>query len=431
MSDIRRQLNRLRDGEEESSPEGSSIRERLNRLYRRPDQGEKHFPEEKVTRAYKRLEELVPGAYINTPHGDIYRSRHTYGPDEVHGNCRLREFLQLDPEHLLRLGRLETGSAPDFRNALFLDTEASGLSGGTGTYAFMVGLGYFHGDNFVVDQLFVENYAREEGMLDLLRAYVESASMVVSFNGKSFDLNLLGTRYLMHGQEPPFEAVPHLDLLHPCRNLWDLTLENCRLQTLERDVLQCAREDDTPGEEVPGIYFEYIRTGDPTEIAGVFEHNLLDIVSLVSVAITLEGNFQGERNIPGENGLTTFSRGRMHERQGNEEKALECYTRALEEKLSHTRRYTILGRMADIHKRNEAWEEAITLWQRQIAAAPFTTVEPYVELAKYYEHRQRAFDTAGRYVLEALESLPAHRGEDREALQYRLDRIERKRKSIR
>lgn len=425
MSDIRKQLNRLRGDESESSAGTSSIRERLDRLYRRSNQQKKHFPEEQVVRAQKRLEELVPGEYVNTHHGDIYRSRHRYDLDDRHGNCRIKEFLQLDSISLARLGRVEDAEL-ELRNALFLDTEASGLSGGTGTYAFMIGLGYFHEKGFVVDQLFVENYAKEEGMLDLLRSYLEGASLLISFNGKSFDVNLLQTRFLMHGQEPPFTALPHLDLLHPCRNLWDLTLANCRLQTLERDVLQFTREHDTPGEEVPGIYFEYLRTGDPTEITGVFQHNLLDIVSLLSLTIMLEQNFQGVRSIPDEDGLTNFSRGRMHERQGNAEAALHYYSLALEENLSSTRRYKALGCMAGIHKRNGSWEEAISLWEDQIESSPTYVLEPYVELAKYYEHQQRAYKRAIGYVKRALESLPSHKQDERDLLEYRMDRLIRK-----
>jgi len=426
MSDIKRQLNRLREDEKESGSRGSSIRDQLNRLYRRSGRQQKHFPEEEVSRAHKRLEELVPGEYVNTHFGDVFRARNSFPATEAHGTCLLEEFFEVNPANLAHFGRFGREKEPDLRNALFLDTEASGLSGGTGTYAFMVGLGYFHRDEFVIDQLFVENYAKEEGMLDLLSGYLESASLLVTFNGKSFDLNLLETRYLMHGQEAPFEEITHLDLLHPSRNLWDLTLENCKLQTLEREILEFTREDDIPGEEVPGVYFEFIRTGDPTRIAGVFQHNLIDILSLVTVTIMLEGNFTGERNIQGENGLTMFSRGKMYERQGEIERALECYNAALEQNLTHTRRYTVLDRMALIHKRRECWTEAADLWQRQIESTPFYTMDPYVELAKYYEHQVHDYREAGKFVVRALDALPSYREEDRQALEYRLNRIRRK-----
>jgi len=431
MSDIKRKLDQLRSGKSDSGPaDNSSIRSRLNRLYNRENTSDeteqKYFAEESVVRAHKRLEELIPGDYVNTHFGDIYRARATYPLDYVHGASVIGEYFQVHADRLMTLGKVEYAGDILLRDALFFDTEASGLSGGTGTYAFMIGLGYFQGDRFVVDQLFVDSYAREEGMLDLLRAYLKEASLLVSFNGKSFDVNLMETRYAMHGQSSPFDVVPHLDLLHPSRNLWDLTLENCKLQTLECEILEFTRDNDTPGEEVPGIYFDFIRTGDPTEIAGVFEHNKLDIVSLVGVTTMLEQNFHEVRSIPKENGLTMFSRGRIYERQSKPDQALECYKKALDGPVSKNRRLSILSRMALLEKRRGNWEGAIHLWEKQIGDMVIFTLEPYEELAKYYEHQVRDYGKAADIVNAALDQVPRHREEDIEALQYRMNRLQRK-----
>ncbi|MBS1271391.1 MAG: hypothetical protein MAGBODY4_00522 [Candidatus Marinimicrobia bacterium] len=431
MSDIKRQLDQLRsDGSGSDSPGSSSIRDRLNRLYNREsspdDTGQKYFVEESVVRAHERLEELIPGEYVNTHYGDIYRARATFPLDSLHGNSLLEEFFQVRPERLLKLGKVETPADVNLNEALFFDTEASGLSGGTGTYVFMIGLGYFHDDQFVVDQLFVDSYAKEEGMLDLLRECVQNASLLVSFNGKSFDVNLMNTRYAMHAQSSPFDDIPHLDLLHPSRNLWNLTLDNCKLQTLEREILEFSRENDTPGEEVPGIYFDFIRTGDPTEIAGVFEHNKLDIVSLVGVTTMLEQNFHEVRSIPQENGLTMFSRARIYERYDRTEKALECYQKALKEPVSNNRQLEILSRMASLEKRRENWHAAIHLWEEQMNVMPVFTLEPYEELAKYYEHQTKNYTKAAEIVKTALKLVPDHREDDAEALQYRMNRLERR-----
>lgn len=424
MSDIKRQLNHLRGDKQEKS--ASSIKDKLDRLYSRTGSEQKFFVEESVVRSHKRLEELVAGEYVNTPAGDVYRARTTYPLDHQHGTCDLSDFFDIEIEHLLKLGKMDESDSPDLRPALFLDTEASGLSGGSGTYAFMIGVGYFYKEEFIVDQLFVDSYAKEEGMLDLLREYLDPASFLVSFNGKSFDLNLLNTRYLMHRQESPFENIPHLDLLHPSRNLWNLNLENCRLQTLEREIFGFSREDDVPGEEVPGIYFEFIRTGDPTRIAGVFEHNVHDIVSLVAVTIMLEQNFRGMREIPGESGLTMFSRGRIFERRGEIEQAIRCYHEALNNELTVNRRNTILGMMASLYKKEGDWEHARNLWQQQISQLSIFTLEPYVEIAKYYEHQEKDYATALSYINEALQQLPTHRSNERDTLIYRTARLERR-----
>ncbi len=424
MSDIKRQLEHLRGNSKEDS--ASSLKQKLDRLYNRQSREQKFFVEESVVRAHKRLEELVAGEYINTPAGDVYRARTAFPRDYQHGLCVLDDYFQVDSSHLVQLGKLNDTANLDLKHALFLDTEASGLSGGTGTYAFMIGVGYFGEDQFFVDQLFVDSYAKEEGMLDLLRDYLESASFLVTFNGKSFDLNLLETRYLMHGQDNPFQSLLHLDLLHPSRNLWNLDLENCRLQTLERDIFHFSRIDDVPGEEVPGIYFDYIRSGDPTRISGVFEHNVYDIVSLVVVTTMLEQNFHGKRDIPNESGLTMFSRGKIYERRGDLEHAIECYQNALENQLSENRRNAIHSQLALLYKKTENWNQAIYLWKEQIHQLSIFSLEPYVELAKYYEHQVRDYATALKYSQMALSELPIHREDDYHKLLHRCERLERR-----
>jgi len=425
MSDIKRQLNHLRSGKTEPSDE-SSIRSKLNRLYNRRDQDQKHFVEERVVRAHKRLEELVSGEYINTPFGDIFRARTTYEKEHLHGKQSLDDFWEVHIPHLMQLGKLEDIEGIDLERTLFLDTEASGLSGGTGTYAFMIGLGYFHDDHFIVDQLFVDSYVKEEGMLDLLKEYLTASTLLVTFNGKSFDLNLLRTRYLLHGQSDPFTDIPHLDLLHPCRNLWDLDLVNCKLQTLEKEILDFYREDDTPGEEVPGIYFQFIRTGDASDIAGVFTHNVHDIVSLVGVTTMLEQNFHGARDIPMESGLTMFSRGKIHERQGNISEALRCYESALSDELSSQRRNQVLSRIAALYKKRGEWELAVRWWRQQIENMPVFILEPYRELAKYFEHQVKDFEEALRLVDFALDQIASHRTDDIAALTHRRNRLSQK-----
>jgi hypothetical protein len=425
MSDIKRQLGHLRGESGKSQSKNSSIKEKLDRLYNR-DAPEKYFPEEQVVRSHKRLEELITGEYVNTTAGDVFRARTQFDEEYVHGDVCINDVHSIDPERLAKLGKISDRQPLDIRRALFLDTEASGLSGGTGTYAFMIGIGYFEHDILYVDQLFVDSYAKEEGMLDILRDYCEQASMIVSFNGKSFDLSLLETRYLMHGQSSPFTKVPHLDLLHPARNLWNLDLQNCRLQTIEAEVLRFYRQDDTPGAEVPGIYFEFLRTGDPDEIAGVFEHNVHDIVSLVAVTTLLDQNFAGIRETPVESGLTSFSRGKIFEKQGDLEQAVECFRASLNTEVSSTRRQKILSSLAGIYKRQKRWELALPLWQKMIQQVNMFALEPYEELAKYYEHRVKNFSTALDYVEAALAQIPKHRTEDIAAMTHRRNRLQRK-----
>lgn len=219
------------------------------------------------------------------------KARTTWLPlDHAHGDTRLGEWSSATAAHLAGLARDERIAACDLSRALFLDTETSGLSGGAGTYVWLVGLGRFvdaaegREAGFEVWQGFLDHPSREAALLAETAARIAAASMVVTFFGKSFDRHRLEDKMRLHGVEPPFARTPHLDLYWPLRRAHRGKWSDCRLKTLEHHLCGVRRHDDLPGSFAPAAWFDFL-AGRPHRLEGVFRHNHDDILSLVSLAV--------------------------------------------------------------------------------------------------------------------------------------------------
>ncbi|MEY2746823.1 MAG: hypothetical protein RL112_1865 [Planctomycetota bacterium] len=206
--------------------------------------------------------------------------------DHVHGDAALARFFELDAARLAQVAKDERIAACDLSRALFLDTETTGLSGGAGTYVWLVGLGRFLGEAegaFELWQGFLEHPAKERELLAETAARVAASSCLVTFFGKSFDRHRLEDKMRLHGVEPPFARVPHLDLYWPLRRAHRGKWADCRLKTLERELCGVRRVDDLPGSFAPAAWFDFLASR-PHRLEGVFRHNADDILSLVSLA---------------------------------------------------------------------------------------------------------------------------------------------------
>ena len=178
-------------------------------------------------------------------------------------------IYDLKPVGLRRMGW--TGGPFDVTKCLFIDTETTGLSGGAGTVAFLVGAGYVDGDGFVVEQFLMREYADEPEMIDRLAGLMDQFDCVCTFNGKKFDMPLLEARFIMCRMRQRWREMDNLDLLHPARRAWKLRIGSCRLCRIEAEILGMPRRDDLPGSEVPGRYFEYLKTGDEGLLEDIIE----------------------------------------------------------------------------------------------------------------------------------------------------------------
>ncbi|MFN8609980.1 MAG: ribonuclease H-like domain-containing protein [Vulcanimicrobiota bacterium] len=227
------------------------------------------------------VERALGGEAVNRQAG-VFHRRHqeldatlSHGPFPL-GRAQLRPLNHWLPE--LEGSRM-----------LYLDTETTGLAGGSGTYAFLIGLAFFEGSRLRVEQLIMRSHNEEKAMLQYLIERLEQCDGLVTFNGKSFDIPLLQTRLIMNRLRYDLEELPHLDLLPVARRLWSGALENCKLETLETRILGLPRQGDVPGWMVPQIFFRYLQTGCARGLAQVAEHNRRDVLTMVGLVAGLWG----------------------------------------------------------------------------------------------------------------------------------------------
>ncbi len=396
---------------------GEDLRGRLERLLR----------PEKVFRKRETfpIERLVQGEIISTPEGETFRAEETFPPDFQYGEMTLAEIHEIPtyPAHLLL--RDERLKDLDFRKALFLDTETTGLSGGTGTFAFMVGLGFFQGDGFVVQQLFMRDHSEEKASLSLLQDVLNSYQFLVTFNGKHYDIPLLETRMILSRKRPRIREMPNFDLLYPSRKIWKGAYENCRLVTLESKLLGMEREGDIPSEWIPSLYFEYLQTGDARKIHRVFYHNRMDILTLVALAARIHLTYHDPRAARPSKGIEHFSLGKLFWDHGEREKAIPCFEVALK-RCDDELAWDVMKWLSMAFKRTGKIEQARSLWDEMMSWPHQKDSYPYIEMAKDYEHRLKEFEKAMDYVDRALALVPSSREGEVTLLLRRKERLLKK-----
>ncbi|MCA9598909.1 MAG: ribonuclease H-like domain-containing protein [Myxococcales bacterium] len=225
----------------------------------------------------------LPFARVETEHGALYERIERLAPSRHVGRMPVDAATAASDE-LLALLALDPGLAGvDPKRALYLDTETTGLGGGAGVLAFLVGLLWFDADDRpVLEQLLLRRPGEERALLARVEERLSAASAVVTYNGKSFDLPLLATRRVMN-KLSPLPSRPHLDLLHVARRLHRRRLSACKLTTLESEVLGFVRGPDIDGGEVAARYGHYLRSGDESALAAVVEHNAWDVVTMAAL----------------------------------------------------------------------------------------------------------------------------------------------------
>ncbi|HEX7103715.1 MAG TPA: ribonuclease H-like domain-containing protein [Nitrolancea sp.] len=316
---------------------------------------------------------------------------------------------------------------------LFLDTETTGLAGGTGTNAFLIGVGYFDGGTFTLQQFFMRSPAEERSMLEELRFLFSSFPVLVTFNGKSFDWPLLDTRYLMHGYRLDFNFT-HLDLLHPARRIWKHRLPSCSLTSLEQEIYGIERVGDVPGYLIPQLYFDYLRDGDARRLRSVFSHNRADIVTLARLLETLL-QVETEPDTALTHVEDRIGLALAFLAAGEFERARQMLTDALPaDGLNPALRRRAQKELWLLLRRSGCAHEGLTLLESmcvETIASLQIDLFPYLELAKYFEHVARDYRAAERIVERALRALDlAGRRTERSDLIYRLNRIQRKQRTI-
>ncbi|TVY10126.1 ribonuclease H-like domain-containing protein [Paenibacillus cremeus] len=421
----------------------SSLRERLLR-HKKPSSVGSSIQEPDDAARYDRLDEAetkaaqeradcnewqaIEGMMESNEWGSFVLRRRTYTPGFRHGKYVLSELEgEGEPLRLLLAKSSELSVAiegtPLHEQLLFIDTETTGLGLGAGNVPFMVGIGFYNGGVFTVEQMLIRHPGEEIAMLAHLQMKLRERPILISYNGKSFDWPIVKGRYIMNRLPLEVEPEGHIDFLYPSRSLWRHTLPSCRLGKVEEERLEVHREDDVPGSMAPALYFQYLAEKDPSVLKGVFLHNELDILSLAGLAVHFAGVLAGRISWRQTRvyGLEEWFRlGLWLDRLGlspaanetmdalsetlllEEDDSLEVHDLEAEDGSSHWLP------LAQYYKQQQRYDQACALWKRYIAlkgTRSTASLEPYIELSMYYEHKEKQWETALQYAELALDKV--------------------------
>ena len=339
----------------------------------------------------------LPGTLSTTAAGQHWEVEQRYGQ---HGNVDTAHLFRLPPHLLKAISRGTIAHVPPERWA-FLDTETTGLMGGSGTVAFLVGVGRLTAEGVVVRQFLMRDFGEEPSQLTALADHLAGFEVLVTYNGKSFDAPLLETRYRMCRMQPALARLEHVDLLHGSRRLWKLRFESCQLVQLEQRVLGYTREGDVPGGMIPQLYYDFIKKQRPSLIEPILEHNRLDIVSLACLTAIVPRAFHDPHEIEFASGHEMIGLGRWLVAAERFDEGLGLMRRGVDHSISDELMFKTL------------WEIAVT--EKKLGRGPggFANLaeskNPYralalEELAIHYEHREKNLERALEFAQAAGES---------------------------
>jgi uncharacterized protein len=325
---------------------------------------------------------------------EVVRAR--FALSHRHGHAALGESLSM----------LATDAGAEPSQTLWLDTETTGLAGGTGTYVFLVGLGFFDGPAFSVEQFLLRRLSAEGRFLSALLDRLDGARHLVTFNGRRFDWPLLETRFILtHLRPRPIDL--HTDLVYPARRLWHRVLGTHRLTALEADVLGARRGDDMPGWMIPQVYVQYLRTSDRTALEPVLSHNRADLLALLTlhahVARVLRNPDAARDTIDWEGAGVLVARG------GNHHDAARCFERALSMSMPWWETWRVLRRCAREYRALGDRQRVRALWEDAAGRCHEEGRHRARVLVEVAKARERVGDAAGarRAAEEALRLVAA------------------------
>lgn len=378
-----------------ASGHGLPLKERLERLVSVAARGRAGTAERPASRRPVPIEELIQGERVENERGEFFLVEADLHLDFRHGGVSLSRFQAVAPESPFILTGDSEFYSFDLAQAVFLDTETTGLAGGTGTAAFLVGVGYVKDDRFRLRQYFMRDYHEEAALLRGLAEDIRGFRHLVTFNGRIFDIPLLEARYRLNRDRFPLAEALHLDLLPPARRLWKERLESCRLQSLEAALLGVMRQGDVPGEDIPEIYFDYVRTRDGRALARVLDHNRIDVLSLAALsALACQWVEDGLADDPRD----AYSLARVFERVALHDRSDAQYRRVLASAASPVRNASLL-RMAERARRSGELGQAVEWWREAAEHGDWLGLR---NLAIHHEHRSRDLEAALGLVEQAL-----------------------------
>lgn len=374
------------------------------------------------------IDQVVEGRIIDTTYGQSFVAEQHYPLEHHHGLTPLRLTASLQRiSSWLGIPSVASMELPDF---IFLDTETSGLVGGSGTLVFLIGVGRFDQSGFHLAQYFLRDPMEESAQLIGLIQYLSAFQGLVTYNGKAFDIPLLTTRFILNGEASPFTTIAHLDLLPLARRLWRDRLPSRSLGQIEQKILGATRtEEDVPGWLIPSLYFEYLRTGDARPLRSVFYHNAMDILAMAALLNRIANMLEAPHPEVIQHGIDLIAIGKLFEDLGDYNSAAQCFEDGLSLEIPSQNRREALQRWSIMEKRRQNIEKAIELWR---LSAVDQDIQAFIELAKYYEHQARNLEEAIQWTKSAIELVQVggyttyERRQLHLELEHRLSRLERK-----
>jgi uncharacterized protein len=405
-------------------PDIAELRRRIDDVMTRRREKDQLTARQKAGTSRNNLQEHIPGEEIENDLGKFFLVSNLVRGSSRHGYRNIRETFGFDMTAAAMLANNPCISEFACTDALFLDTETTGLAGGTGTIAFLIGLGWFAGGHFHMRQILSRDFGEEKAALTYLSEIAGQKKFLVTFNGKAFDVNLLTTRFIMNRLSSDLAQLPHLDLLHPSRRILGHRLENSRLATLEAQVLGVQREGDIPGWEIPQRYFDWLRSRDGRLLAAIIEHNRLDVISMASLTAHLTEILTGIDMVQKAACSDYLAAARLSLNRREPQRAamiLNIFQGQSCDDLSDLPR----KQLANLYKRTGRLSEAVQLWEEMAAATPvdFSAIS---ELAKWLEHHAHDYYKAKMMIEKAMGQDNKFSEEEKESLRHRLKRLNTK-----
>jgi uncharacterized protein YprB with RNaseH-like and TPR domain len=362
--------------------------------------------------AFSYVEEWLSGEEVETEFGRHFETEKIYEHHRRHGSADIGSLAAL-PHNLFEPLEIPDAAPEEWA---FLDTETTGLAGGTGTCAFLIGVGRITREGFRVKQFFLRDHGEEASVLDALARHLQQFRVLITYNGRAYDQPLLETRYRLNRARPPFARLEHLDLLFSARRLWKLRFDSCRLVDLENQVLGVERQGDIPGALIPYIYFEYLRTKQAARLLPVFHHNQLDILTLACLTGIVPHAFRSADHLT--NGAELAGIARWLREAGELEQALDLFRRAIDRGLRDELLFRTMWDIGMLERK--LGRSPVEMWNELASSKNPFRLQALEELAKHYEHREKDYSRALEITRSALEI------DDSPELRKRHDRLERR-----
>jgi uncharacterized protein YprB with RNaseH-like and TPR domain len=430
MADIKDKLDRIKK-ERQTRSKSQQVTSTWRKIQEKEDLSTKEKLERLInlTRHEKPEESKAP-AFEPLPKEPLQWLENSYALDVRYGRIKIASGLEISGEVLSCLSQDDAFKDLDLSTALFIDLETTGLSGGTGVIPFNVGMGYYRNEKFMIGQYFLGEMAEEERMIQELVEFFKEMDFqsVVTYNGKSFDIPLLETRFILHRQPFLLSELPHLDFLFPARRLWSHKYESCRLFHLALNVVQTGRTEDIPSAEIPWRYFQYLQTGNYDLIEPILYHNQEDILSLLGLVVIGAHIFSEDPELCMGDAMDFYGAGKVMAYAGDMEKSAQFFQKALDGNLTDEVSVETKRRLSAHFKKRQDWDQAVPIWEEMTSATVVTQAQlfSFRELAMHFEHRLKNYNKARRIAEEGFVLSTGVSSYYEQDFSYRLERLRRK-----